>query len=93
MARAGGLGENSSGNIFLAFSTGNHGLTTPHAHDAAITVRMLPHKALTPLFEAATDATEEAIINALCAAVTMTGADGHTAYALPLDRLQTAMRR
>jgi len=91
VARAGGLGENSSGDIFLAFSTANRGLTAPRAHDAPITVRMLPHEALTPLFEAVADATEEAIVNALCAAVTMTGADGHTAYALPLDRLQAAM--
>jgi D-aminopeptidase len=93
VARAGGLGENSSGDIFLAFSTANRGLTAPPAHEAAITVRMLPHEALTPLFEAAADATEEAIVNALCAAVTMTGVDGRTAYALPLDRLQAAMRR
>ncbi len=93
VARAGGLGENSSGDIFLAFSTANRGLTAPCAHDAAITVRMLPHEALTPLFEAAADATEEAIVNALCAAVTMIGVNGRTAYALPLDRLQAAMRR
>ncbi len=93
VARAGGLGENSSGDIFLAFSTANRGLTAPPAHEAAITVRMLPHEALTPLFEAAADATEEAIVNALCAAATMTGVDGRTAYALPLDRLQAAMRR
>jgi len=91
VARAGGLGENSSGDIFLAFSTANRGLTAPCAHDTAIAVRMLPHEALTPLFEAVADATEEAIVNALCAAVTMTGVDGHTAYALPLDRLQAAM--
>jgi len=91
VARAGVLGENSSGDIFLAFSTANRGLTPPRMHEAAITVRMLPHEALTPLFEAVADATEEAIVNALCAAVTMTGVDGHTAYALPLDRLQAAM--
>lgn len=92
VARAGGLGENSSGDIFLAFSTANRGLTAPRMHEAAITVRMLPHEALTPLFEAVADATEEAIVNALCAAVTMTGVNGHTAYALPLDRLRAAMR-
>ncbi len=58
----------------------------------AITVHMLPHEALTPLLEAAADTTEDATVNALCAAVTMTGVNGHTAYALPLDRLRAAMR-
>ncbi len=93
VARVGGLGENSIGDIFLAFSTGNRGLTTPRTHDAVITVRMVPHDALMPLCEAAANATEEAIVNGLCAAVTMTGVNGHTAYALPLDRLQAAMPR
>jgi D-aminopeptidase len=49
---------------------------------------MLPDNAITPLFEAAADATEEAILNALCMATTMTGLDGRVAYAMPLDRLQ-----
>lgn len=46
-----------------------------------------------PLFEAVSEATEEAILNALCAATTMVGVDGHTAHALPLDRLQEIMQR
>jgi D-aminopeptidase len=48
---------------------------------------------MTPLFEAAAEATEEAILNALCAATTMTGRDGNTAYALPLDTLCEVMER
>ncbi len=93
LARAGGIGADSSGDIFLAFSTANRGLAAPREPGESIDVRMLPHEALTPLFEATAEATEEAIVNALCAADTMTGIDGHTAYALPLDRLRQAMRR
>jgi len=93
VARMGGLGENGSGDIFLAFSTGNRGLSQPVARDGTLAVRMLPPDALTPLFEAAADATEEAIMNALCMATTTTGIDGRVAYALPLDRLREVMRR
>jgi len=53
---------------------------------------MLPHDALTPPFEAVADTTEEAIVNALCAATTTVGIDGHIAQALPLDRLQEVMQ-
>jgi len=93
VSRTGGLGENFSGDIFLAFSTGNLGLHDRRNEDGALSVRMLPNEAMNPLFEAVTDATEEAIVNALCAAATTTGIDGRTAYALPLDRLLAAMRR
>jgi D-aminopeptidase len=50
---------------------------------------MLPNERMTPLFDAVVEATEEAIVNALCAAETMTGLGGSTAYAIPLDRLAT----
>ena len=93
VARTGGLGENFSGDIFLAFSTGNLGLKERASEDGTLPVRMLPNEAMDPLFEAAADATEEAIVNALCAATTTTGIDGLTAYAIPLDRLQSAMRK
>ena len=91
VGRAGGLGENDSGDIFLAFSTANRGLYEELGPGEALTVRTLPDEALTTLFEAVVEATEEAIVNALCAATTMTGADGHTAHALPLDRLREVM--
>lgn len=93
VARVGGLGENSSGDIFLAFATGNEKLLEA---DAAVTVqhvRMVPQGMMTPLFEAVAFATEEAILNALCAATTMTGASGRTAHALPLDQLQQVLAR
>jgi D-aminopeptidase len=95
VARTGGLGAPSSGDIFLAFATGNRGL--PASEDrsslAAIGLRALPDHALDPLFEATVEATEEAIANALVAAETMTGRDGHVAYRLPHDRLVEVMRR
>jgi D-aminopeptidase len=93
VARTGGLGENYSGDIFLAFSTGNLGLRDRVGEDGALSLRMLPDEAMNPLFEAVADATEEAIVNALCAATTTTGIDDRTAYALPLDRLQAAMKK
>jgi D-aminopeptidase len=84
-----GVGFNGSGDIFLAFATGNH----MRQGDAISTLRMLSPDLINPLFQAAAEATEEAILNALTAAETMTGYAGHTAHALPLDRLVAAMRR
>jgi D-aminopeptidase len=93
VARTGGLGENFSGDLFLAFSTGNLGMREHAGENGTLMVRMLPNEAMNPLFEAAADATEEAIVNALCAAITTTGVDGLTAHAIPLDRMQDVMRR
>ena len=92
IGRVGGLGENGSGDIVLAFSTANRGLS-PDDTSRTITVEMLPHPTMNVLFEAVVDATEEAIVNALCAATTMTGVEGRVAHALPLDRLQATMRQ
>jgi D-aminopeptidase len=89
LAWVGGLGANSSGDIFIAFSTANH----VGEHDKITQVRMLAPDAMTSLFRAAAEATEEAILNALCTAETMTGKDGRTIHALPLDRLQEIMLR
>ena len=92
LARVGGLGGDSSGDICLAFATGNRGLPRPGevtAGPAAAT--FLPNATMTPLFEAVADATEEAILNALCMATTMTGINNRIAYALPLDRLRQIM--
>ena len=96
IGRMGGVGENSSGDLFLCFSTGNRGLPAgDFAADTPLTVpvRMVPAQRLTPLFDAVVEATEEAILNALCAAETMTGREGVTAHALPLDRLSDVMSR
>ena len=95
VARMGGVGAHTSGDLFIAFSTANADLplTSDHDQTAPVTrVRMLPNGATTALFEGVVDATEEAIVNALVAAETMTGRDGITAYALPHDRLEDVMR-
>jgi D-aminopeptidase len=84
LGRVGGYGHNSSGDIVLAFATGNH-LTTNGAGNHRI--EMVANPQLDPLFHAAAEATEEAILNALCAAETMTGRAGRVARALPLDRV------
>lgn len=89
MARTGGVGYNSSGDLFLAFSTGNH--YDPRGRDL-ISLDVLHHGAMDPLIEASAEAVEEAILNALTAAETMQGYKGHTAHAVPLDRLVEIVR-
>lgn len=89
LARVGGYGHNSSGDLFLAFATGNH---IPAETAQRIAVEMLPHSQMDALFEATVQAVEEAILNALCAAETMEGFRG-TVLALPLDALMDIMRR
>ena len=92
VARVGGNGDNGSGDLFLAFSTGNRGLD-PRGSIDPVTVQMVPNDAISALFEAVADATQEAIVNALCMATTMTGVAGRTSHAIPLDRLQEVMRK
>jgi D-aminopeptidase len=88
LAWVGGIGANGSGDIFLAFSTANH----IHQNDRITTLRMLAPDAMTSLFRAAAEATQEAILNALCMADTMTGRLGRTIFALPLDDLPRLVR-
>ena len=89
LAWVGGIGANSSGDIFLAFSTGNRVSTAAPLSP----VQMIAPDEMTPLFQAAAEATEEAILNALTAAETTAGRRGRVVHALPLDRLQEVMRR
>jgi len=95
VARSGGGGENSSGDIFLAFATGNRGLHAEDDERAPLTfpVKMLNDDHIDELFWATIEATEEAILNSLIAAEAMTGRDGITFHALPHDRLMAVMRR
>ncbi len=90
IARTGAVAGNSSGDIFIAFSTAN-----PAAAEAkglpALT--MLPNERITPFFAATVQATEEAIVNALVAARTMQGFDGHRAIELPHDRMREVLRK
>ena len=90
IARLGGTASNGSGDIFIAFSTANPGA----AADTGVTpITWLPNGDLTPLFDATVEATEEAIVNALVAAQTMTGVNGNTAHALPIDQMQALLRK
>jgi D-aminopeptidase len=90
MARTGGIAGISSGDLFLAFSTANlEGADL--AQEAS--VRMLGRRQISAVFEATVQATEEAIINALVAAETMIGIDGHVMRALPHDRLQQVLKK
>jgi D-aminopeptidase len=96
IARMGGTGAHSSGDLFLCFATGNRTLPrTSFRADPRVTVdiRALNDFAIGALFDATIEATEEAIVNALVGATTMTGRDGITAHALPHDRLLETMAR
>ena len=96
LARAGGLGATTSGDLLLCFSNGNRALPPPEIDalgPGVATARMLVDTALDPIFEATVEATEESIANALVAAETMTGRDGITAHRLPHDRLREVMAR
>ncbi len=90
IGRMGGLGSNGSGDIFTAFSTANPGAW---ASQPTATLQSLPNDDMNALFEATVGATEEAILNAMVAAQTMTGRDGLTAHALPHDRLEAALKK
>jgi L-aminopeptidase/D-esterase-like protein len=90
IGKMGGLGEDSSGDIFLAFSTQE---TQPSGENPVAAVSMLANERMDPLFEATVQATQEAILNSMLAADTMTGADGVRVFALPHDRLQEAMKK
>ncbi len=90
IAKNGGLGENSSGDIFIAFSTANPGAGNVANNPL---LKMLPNDRINPVFAATVQATEEAIINALVAAETISGVDGNTVYAIPHDRLKQVMKK
>ena len=90
IGRMGGIGGNSSGDIFLAFSTAN---PKAAAEPERSRVEMLANARMNGVFQATVQATEEAIVNALLAAETMEGGDGMRVYALPHQRLITAMKK
>jgi L-aminopeptidase/D-esterase-like protein len=90
LARTGATSGNGSGDIFLAFSTANPGAA---AARQPVAVSMLPNDSIDGVFEAAVQATEEAIVNAMVGAETMTGYQGHTVTALPHDRVRDLLRR
>ncbi len=90
LGRSGSYSGDESGDIFIAFSTANPGAAVPgHAHQ----ITMLPNDQLDPIFLATVQATEEAVVNAMVAADTMTGIDGHTVIGLPHDRLREVLKK
>ena len=90
LGRLGSWASNSSGDLFLAFSTANAGAAGSEGTPA---LKMLPNERIDPLFIATIDATEEAVVNAMLAAKTMTGADGIRLFGLPGDRVVAALRK
>ena len=90
IAKVGGYAGNGSGDIFIAFSTANSGAG---ARSGIQKTRMLPNDQMSPLFLATIQATEEAIVNALVAAETMTGINGNTKHAIPHARLAQVMKK
>ena len=90
LARDGAIASNGSGDIFIAFSTAN-----PNAGrtEGTVSLTMLPNDRIDPLFAAAVQSVEEAVVNAMIAAETMTGANGRTVHALPHAELQRILRK
>jgi D-aminopeptidase len=96
IARTGGVGEHWSGDLMLAFSTANRGMPAGEMGAQApltVTLEMLADSQINPVFDAVVEATEEAILNALLGAETMTGRDGLTAHAIDPDRLLAVLDR
>jgi L-aminopeptidase/D-esterase-like protein len=90
LGRNGSISGNGSGDIFIAFSTANPGAA---AVDHVVDLKMVPNDNLNALFEATVQATEEAIINAMIAATSMTGIENHRVSALPHDQLRAVLKK
>ncbi len=90
LARTGSISGNGSGDIFIAFSTANPGAAKP---EGIRHIEMVPNDQMDPLFEATVEATEEAIVNAMVAAKTMTGINNHTVQALPHAKLRDILKK
>jgi D-aminopeptidase len=84
IGRMGGTAAHTSGDLFFAFATGNRGLA---GGEPEVALRMLSDDLISPFYDAVIEATEEAILNSMLAAETMTGRDGNTVHALPADLL------
>lgn len=90
LGRDGSYSGDGSGDIFIAFSTANPGAS---ASDGVRNLSMLPNDRINPIFLATVQATEEAVVNAMVAAETMTGVDRHTVIALPHDQLREILKK
>jgi D-aminopeptidase len=90
LGRNGSISGNGSGDIFIAFSTANPG---GYAQDRVVDLKMLPNEMIEPVFAATVQATEEAVVNAMVAAESMTGADSHHVRAIPHDQLRAVLKK
>tara|TARA_Y100001970_G_scaffold270470_1_gene364395 strand:+ start:4830 stop:5999 length:1170 start_codon:yes stop_codon:yes gene_type:complete len=90
ISRVGGFGSNGSGDIFITFSTANPGAFN---REEIRNINFLPNDLMNPFLSATTQATEEAIVNALISAETMTGINNNTVYNLPHDRLKNILKK
>jgi D-aminopeptidase len=90
LGRNGSISGNGSGDIFIAFSIANSGVW---ANEHVAAVNMMHNDALDPVFAATVQATEEAIINAMIAADSMTGIDNHHVSAIPHDQLRAVLKK
>jgi D-aminopeptidase len=91
LAQTGAISHTTSGDIILAFSTGNR---IPRKNSSPVrSVKAVNDFWMTPLYQAAVEATQEAILNSITMAETIVGRDGHTAYGIPLDQVSRIMKK
>ena len=90
LGRNGSISGNGSGDIFIAFSTANPGAASP---EHVVDLKMLPNDKIEPVFAATVQSVEEAIVNAMVAAETMTGMENHRVRALPHEELRAVLKK
>jgi D-aminopeptidase len=91
LAQTGSYSHTESGDLILAFSTGNKILRNDR--NSLSSIRAIDDFSLSPLYQATAEATQEAILNALTSARTISGRDGNTAYGIPLDQVREIMKK
>src|SRR5262249_55000542 len=90
LGRHGRISGDGSGDLFIAFSTANSG---PSNEEKVVDLKMFPNGKLDPVFAATVQSVEEAIVNAMIAAETMTGANGHRVRALDHEKLRAVLKK
>lgn len=93
LAKTGGIASNGSGDYVIALSTAKDNLITHSGDSLFYNSKVLRNENMTPLFLATIEATEEAIVNSLFSAKTMTGRDGHQVTSIPVDRVLEIMKK
>lgn len=93
LGKTGGIASNGSGDYVIAFSVAEQNFVPYSTESLTHQPEVLHNDAMSPLFLAAIEATEEAILNSLFAAETMKGRDGHVVEALPVDEVMEVMKQ